>query len=181
MSDTSESLAVLQRRLGEAYADGAPGVLVSGMVWLAAGIVARSQGISSGFTALFIGGMLIQPLSVLVARAGFRTPKATAPNPLERTAIESTFALFAGLFVAYLLLRTAPALVFPVVALAIGTRYFVFRTLYGNAVFWALGGAILIVATVAALGLALPGAICAIAVGAVEIGFAILILVRRRP
>lgn len=176
----SESLAASQRRLSADYTGGAPGVLVSGAVWLVAGLVAQRAGIATGFAALFFGGMLIQPLSVLVARGVFKAPKPSSPNPLERTAIESTVGLFAGLFIAWLLLKSAPWLVFPTVAVAIGARYFVFRTLYGDALYWALGATLLAIAAIGALGLALTGATVPIVVGAAEVVFGAAIVIRQR-
>ncbi len=169
-----------QRDMTLAYVLGAPGIFVSGVVWLVAATVWWRLGLNTGFAALFVGGMAIMPGSVLLARLVFRAPKATPGNPLERLALESTFLLFAGLFIAWRLLTVAPDLAFPVVAIAIGARYFVFRTLYDDAVYWLLGGLLLLAGGLAALRpQLLPGNI-AFAVAALELGFATVMLARRR-
>jgi hypothetical protein len=100
-------------------------------------------------------------------------------NPLDRLGLESTAMLFAGIFIAYALLRAAPALVFPVMAIAIGARYFVFRTIYDEPVYWLLGGLLAALGIAAMLGLPIPGNIALVA-GAVEVVFAIVLLARWR-
>ncbi len=168
-----------QQDMRTAYVRGAPGVLVSGLVWLAAGLVWLNTGVPMGFAVLFVGGMAIVPVSLLIARAGLRAPKPAKGNPLERLGLESTLFLFAGIFIAYGLLGTLPAAVFPVMAIVIGARYFVFRSVYGELLYWALGAA-LVAAGVAAtvLGPVWPGNL-ALVVGAIECVFAGLIFSRR--
>lgn len=133
-------ITAAQHDMASAHLRGAPGVLVSGLVWLVAGAVWDRYGVSTGFIALLVGGVLIFPLSLLIARLILKAPKGLAGNPLERLALESTFMLFAGMFLAYCFLRVAPELAFPAMAVSIGVRYFVFRTVYGNPIYWVLGG-----------------------------------------
>ncbi|GGI83552.1 hypothetical protein GCM10007973_20060 [Polymorphobacter multimanifer] len=172
-------LNAAQQDMRAAFVRGAPGVLVSGLVWLASGLVWLRAGVDMAFAVLFFGGMAIVPLSLLIARTGFRAPKLAKGNPLERLGLESTFILFAGIFIAYGLLGMLPTAVFPVMAIIIGARYFVFRTVYGEALYWALGAALVaagVVATV--LGPIWPGNL-ALIVGAIECGFSALIFSRR--
>jgi hypothetical protein len=136
-----------QRDVGRAFVGGGPGVLVSALVWLAAAFVQQRADTVRAFAVLFVGGMFIFPLSMLICRALFRRQKEIAGNPLGMTALESTIAMIAGLFGAWLFLRHDPALVFPFSAVAVGTHYFAFRTVYGDSLFWALG------AIVTAMGL----------------------------
>lgn len=173
-------LDAAQRELSRAYVGGAPGVLISGLVWLAAGTVWATRGAPAGFLTLFVGGMLIMPGSVALSRLLFRAPKIAPGNPLERLGFESTVMLFAGLLIAYALLRSDPAMAFATLAVAIGARYFVFRTLYNEPLYWLLG------ALLAALGMAvllrwttMPVNV-AVAVGAVELLMALLLLLRHR-
>lgn len=158
-----------QDDLSAAYVGGAPGVLVSGLVWFVAGGVWLYAGLRPGFFALFFGGMAIVPLGLAIARA-LRAPKVDPGNPLQRLGLESTFILFAGILIAYGLLRAAPALVFPVMAITIGARYFVFRTLYDEPLFWALAAALIAVGGAAVAGVGWPGNL-AFVVGAVEVLF----------
>jgi hypothetical protein len=162
-------IAAAQQDMSRAYVRGAPGVFVSGVVWLIAGALWQTRDLATGFAALFVGGILIFPVSTLLCRLAFRAPKASLGNPLERLALESTFMLFAGIFLAWCFLQAAPELTFPAMAVAIGVRYFVFRTVYGSAIYWVLGGCLAAAGVVAALDvIALPVNV-ALLVGAIEI------------
>lgn len=137
-----------QRDMRRAEAGGGPGVFVSGLVWLIAGLVESSRGVHAGFAALFIGGMLIYPVSTLLVRFVFRREPESPGNQISRVALESTIAMIGGLLPAYLFLYFQPAYVFPLAAIAVGTHYFAFRTAYGDIRFWLLG------AVIAGLGVA---------------------------
>lgn len=127
-----------QQDLRRAYVGGGPGVLVSAIVWMVATWTQHTQGVGAGFAALFFGGMLIFPVTKLVCRAGFQRENETSGNPFAMTVMESTIAMIGGLFAAWLFLRLEPALVFPLAAIAVGTHYFVFKTTYGDRLFWLL-------------------------------------------
>ena len=171
-----------QQDFRRAYAGGGPGVLVSGIVWLAAAIIAHYHGTERGFAALFIGGMAIHPVSTFVCRRLFNREKEATGNPLGGAALESTVAMIGGLAAAWLFIPLRPDYVFPVAAIAAGTRYAIFKTLYGDRLFWLLGGLM----TGAGLliifeGSALPVA-PAFAVGAIEVVVGAILLLRvRRP
>lgn len=153
---TTHPLTAARRDLSQAYAGGAPGVLVSGLVWLITGIVWQHHGINAAFAALFFGGMAIHPLGVLIERIAFRAPKTTIGKPLETLAIEATIPLFVGVMIAWVMLVRAPDLAIPTFAAIVGARYFLFRTMYGEIAYWVLGAAILLFAGLALFGLALP-------------------------
>lgn len=178
MTGRDTPLAVLQQSVRDAYVGGAPGVAVSGLVWVIAGFVLAHQGTALGYGALFIGGMFIQPLSVAISRA-LGAKKAASGNALERMAIESLAILIVGLLVAYRLIEIAPALVFPTVALAIGARYMLFRTLYDDPIYWVLGGLLMAAGTAGLLGYLTPGAV-PFAVGAIELVLAGVLFARAR-
>ena len=167
-----------QSEMARAHVGGAPGVLASGIAWLAACIAWQQAGTGSGFTALFIGGLFIVPVALLISRLVFRAPPASPTNPLQRLGLEATFFLFAGLAIAYAALPIAPDLTIPAFAIVIGARYTSFNTIYDDKLYWLLGG--LIAATG---GLALfkfvtfPGN-PALVVGAVELAMAGIILAR---
>ncbi|MDO9487332.1 MAG: hypothetical protein Q7J32_03085, partial [Sphingomonadaceae bacterium] len=61
---------------------------------------------------------------------------------------EGTIAMIGGLFAAWLFIGPKPELVFPLAAIAVGTHYFVFKTVYGDRSFW------LLAAIVTAIGVA---------------------------
>lgn len=172
-------IAAAQRDMARAFVGGAPGVLVSGLVWITAGAVWDQSGVARAFVVLFIGGIIIFPASVLIARLILRAPKITPDNPLERLGLETTFMLMGGILIAWLLLRPAPDLVFPVMAITIGVRYFAFRTLYDDAAYWLLGGVLAGVGALAALRLLVLPINVALITGAIEIVFALILFARR--
>ena len=48
-----------QQDMRSAYVNGGVGVLVSGLVWVVAGLVTQNLGLQYGMAALFFGGMAI--------------------------------------------------------------------------------------------------------------------------
>lgn len=172
-------LSNAQREMSAGQIGGAPGVLMSGLAWLFAGFAGLRFGYDTGFATLFIGGMLIVPGALLIAKV-LAAPRVATTNPLNRLALENTVVLFAALLIGYLLLRASPELTFPALAVVIGARYFSFRTLYGNAIYWALGAAMSGAGALAALGWLPPSINLALLVGAIEVLFAALIWFARR-
>lgn len=169
-----------QRDLRRAYVGGGPGVFVSALVWFAAAAVERSQGVGTAFAILFFGGMLIFPLATLAARLLFRRAKEASDNPFGMVAVESTVAMIGGLFAAWLFLPFRPDWVFPLAAIAVGTHYAVFKTMYGDRSFWLLGALITAVGFAAIYdAIPIPGGPI-LAVGLVELVFAILLTLRAR-
>jgi hypothetical protein len=172
-------LKAAQSAMRNTHVGGAPGVLVSGVVWVVAGLVWLRLDVPHAFTVLFFGGMAIVPVAMFIARVMMRAPKHPGKNPLDLLGLESTLFLFAGLLIAYTLLRLNPAAVFPVMAITIGARYFTFRTIYGDAVYWLLGAALIVVGGSALLGLVVWPINVAVVAGLVEVGFAVLLFIKR--
>lgn len=172
------TLAEAQSDLRRAYVGGGPGVLVSGLIWLAAAAVERGRGTAAAFVFLFFAGMLIFPVATLACRLLFRRAKEAAGNPLGLLALESTVAMIGGLFAAWLILPFRPDYVFPLSAIAVGTHYAVFRTVYGDRTFWLLGA---LITAVGVLGIypafTVPGGPI-LAVGLIELVFALTLITR---
>lgn len=173
-------IAAAQRDLARAYAGGAPGAFVSGVAWLAAGLAESRHGAEVALGVLFVGGMLIVPVSLLIARLLFGAGKVMVGNPLERLGLETTFMLFAGLLISYVLMPVSPQLAFPVLVLAIGARYFAFRTIYGEPTYWMLGGALAMIGTISLVQPAMLPLGLLLLVGITECAFAAILLVRWR-
>ncbi|MFK7957670.1 MAG: hypothetical protein AB8B96_16340 [Lysobacterales bacterium] len=166
-------LASAQENVRRSYVGGGPGVIVSGVIWVIAGLVERQRTTETAFVVLFFGGMLIFPLATLIARQVFKRPALDGDNRLSNIALESTIAMIGGFLAAYLILPTHPQWVFPLLAIAVGTHYFAFNTLYGDRTFWVLGTllagigiAAIVTPTVMSLGVALPVGVIEIALGA---------------
>ena len=171
-------LSEAQADLRRAYVGGGPGTVISGLVWIAAAVAQARQGVGTGFAVLFFGGMLIFPLSLVVNRALLGRARESPENPFGRLVLESTVAMIAGLFAAWLFLRHDAALVMPLAALAVGAHYFAFRTAYGLAVYWGLGAVIVAMSVGALYGLAPLAGFLVVTVGVVEIAFGLVLTVR---
>ena len=128
-----------QRELRNAFVGGGPGMVISGLFWLGAGLVATASGTAPAFFTLFVSGVFIFPLAALVCRFAFGRGTLDGANPMGRIALESTIAMIGGLVVAWLLLPVRPDWVFPIAAIAVGTHFFTFRSAYGDVTFWLLG------------------------------------------
>ena len=177
MNDVTVAQAQADMRRG--YLFGAPGVLVSGLVWLVAGGVAVFVADRAAVLSLLVGGALIHPLGVLVEKALGRPGTHTAGNPLARLAGETTVSLLVGLVIAFAVSTVRLEWFFPAVLLVIGGRYLAFQTLYGVRTYWVCGG----VLCVAGLGLGLlaaPVAVGAFTGGAVEVVTAAVLFVQAR-
>ncbi|WP_309602442.1 DUF7010 family protein [Sphingomonas sp.] len=167
-----------QADLRRAYVGGGPGAFVSGLLWFIAAWVEARHGTRTAFIALFFGGMLIFPLGLAASRLLFRRARESGDNPMGMVALESTIAMIGCLLAAWLILPLKPELAFPLAAVAVGTHYFVFKTAYGNRLYW------LLAALVTGLGLGevfevtgLGGGMI-LAVGLVELLFGMVLTVR---
>jgi hypothetical protein len=119
--------------------------------------------------------MLIFPLSVAIVRGLFRRAPPARGNSVTNVALESTIAMIACLGVAYLLLPYAPDVVIPIAAMAVGTHYFAFATLYGDRLYWILGALITAIGANAIWGpVELPGGV-AVGVAVTELAFGVLL------
>lgn len=170
-------LAVTEQHQGQmrhAYHHGAPGILVSGLVWMAAAFVCYRSGIKPAVWTLLIGGALIHPIGIVIAKLAGRPAKVGKDNALNALALASTVWLILCCAMAYGLFLLQPALFFPAMMATIGSRYLVLASVYGRRIYWILGLA-LIAAANAAFFLALPPAVAAGLGGAIEIGFACLV------
>ncbi len=166
-----------QREMRHAYYDGAPGVLVSGLVWMTAALVCYKLGIHKAVWTLFIGGALIFPISTIVEKAMGRPAKTGKGNALNPLAWASTFWLILCCAMAYGLFLLKPELFFPAMMATIGCRYLVFASLYGRLIFWTFGGSLILAAYLAFFS-SLPPAVVAGLGGLIEILFAILVFLR---
>lgn len=127
-------------RLG--YHSGGPGVLTSAIMWGAATATVALVSVERAVWVLFIGGMLIHPLSLVICRIlGSRGGHAKT-NPLAQLAMGNTFWLIFSLPLAYVAYLQKPEWFFPAMMLIIGGRYLTFAPLYGMAIYWVLGFAL---------------------------------------
>ena len=155
-----------------AFLSGGPGALVSGFVWIIAGLIAKFHSFQFSILALFFGGMLIYPLSALIEGQINKSKTDTKDNPFVKLALEGTIFLFVGLFIAFALSRSKPELFYPIMLLIIGARYLTFQTIYGLRTYWMLGGLLLALGIFFTLYSTIPAYFAAMAGGIIEVLFA---------
>jgi len=128
-----------QNDMRHSYLGGAPGVLISGLIWFTTSIVAYYYSAQTTIIVFFLGGMLIHPIGIVLSKILNRSGKHNSNNPLGKLALESTVLLFVGLFLAYTFFKLDSHLFFPIMLLIIGSRYLLFQSIYGMKVYWVLG------------------------------------------
>lgn len=129
-----------QADMRSAYVDGAPGVLTSALVWGAAGLSSLWLNADQGLIIFFVGGMLIHPVALLIAKLLGARGRHDPDNPLKGLAIASAMGFVGLLPVAYGIYMLKPNWFFAAMLLIIGGRYLAFATLYGMQSYWFLGG-----------------------------------------
>jgi hypothetical protein len=169
----------LQPEMRRTHLDGAPGVSVSGIVWLVSAIVCYRSGVPKAVWTLLIGGALISPLSKVFRRLLGAPPGAKSQDALTQLALATTIWLIACCFMAYGLYLHDKSWFFPAMMLTIGGRYLVFSTLFGLAIYWVLGG-LLICAGALAFHFSLPAMYSALAGATIELVFAVILFSRLR-
>ncbi len=162
-------ISTAQAELRRAYLGGGPGAVVSGCVWLAAGIAGTVAGVATGFAVLFFGGMLIFPMAAWIVRGLFRREPASKSNPGGLMVIETIFPMIAGLLAAWLLIPHRPDFVFSMSAIAVGAHYFGFRSAYGDWTNWVLGGIMCTVGVANIFSAMPPSSLVPYTIAAVEV------------
>jgi hypothetical protein len=173
------SIAAAQREMRFAYYGGAPGMLISSMVWLAAGVATVAVSPQKAIWTLFIGGVLIHPLALVWLKAIGRPASHTPGNPFGALALATTFWMILMMPLAYGASRLRIEWFFPAMLLIIGGRYVTFAIMFGNRTYWACGVALALAGY--ALGSAnwSPG-LGAFTGAAIEAGFALAIFATTR-
>lgn len=176
MPNASLSIAEAQHNMRHSYLSGAPGIFASALAWFAAAMVALQVSPEKAVIALFIGGMLIHPVGVLLAKALGRPGSHAKGNPLGRLAMESTVLMILCLPIAFAVSKLQMQWFFPAMLLVIGGRYLTFATLFGMRIYWALGAALVASAYLLAV-LKASAAAGALAGSLVEMVFATIIFI----
>ncbi|QBJ63050.1 hypothetical protein B1F84_08360 [Pseudoalteromonas sp. DL-6] len=140
-----------QKDMDFAYFGGATGVVISGLIWCFAGLIAVLYSTQASMLTLFIGGMFIHPLAMLLSKVLKRPGQHDSTNPLGKLALESTVILFVGFFIAFYVSKLHLQWFYPIMLLAVGVRYLIFNTLYGAKVYWLLGAVLMLAGVVCIL------------------------------
>ncbi|MEO7359865.1 MAG: hypothetical protein ABI120_06025 [Gemmatimonadaceae bacterium] len=163
-----------QHEMRYAHYDGAPGILVSGSIWIGAALVSQQLSVNKAVWVLLIGGALIYPISLLVTKALGRPATTDKSNALNQLAMASTIWLIVCCAMAYGLYLFRPALFFPAMMATIGCRYLIFANIYGRSIFWVFGATLVVAASIA-FYVALPPTLAAGLGGLIELLFAFLV------
>jgi hypothetical protein len=166
-----------QNEMRHAHYDGAPGILVSGLVWIAAALVCNQIGVKQAVWTLLIGGAFIYPVSALLTKAMGRPAKTNKDNALNQLGMASTIWLILCCAMAYGLFLLMPVIFFPAMMATIGSRYLVFASIYGRSIFWVMGLS-LIVAGAFVFGAAIPPTLAAGIGGMIEVLFAVFVYLK---
>tara|TARA_B110001454_G_C12424108_1_gene310665 strand:+ start:28 stop:570 length:543 start_codon:yes stop_codon:yes gene_type:complete len=164
-----------QHDMRKSYFGGGPGAFASGIVWITSGITALITTKQISVMVFFFGGMLIYPLGILFSKLLGHSGKHKKDNPLSILALESTFLLFIGLFIAFLTLQIRSDWFYPIMILIIGGRYLIFSTIYGIRIYW-IFGAILIATGVLGFVLKTPFYLIVLIGGMIEVLFSLIIM-----
>lgn len=122
-----------------AYCSGASGMLASSIAWSCAAVTSIQASPQQAVWVLLIGGMLIHPAGVLIAKLLGRPGQHSKGNPLGSLAWASTLWLIFSMPLAYAASLLHIEWFFPAMLLVIGGRYLVFSSLFGLRIFWACG------------------------------------------
>jgi hypothetical protein len=118
-------------------------MLVSSIAWFTAALVAAHQSPQRAVVALFVGGILIHPISTVLTKLLGRSARHSPANPLARLVFETTVWLIACLPLAYVVSRFRIEWFFPAMMLVIAGRYTVFSSVFGSRIFWVCGAALM--------------------------------------
>lgn len=165
------TLPQLQAQMRAGYGSGWTGIAASALAWAVAAGVAWQGSAQHAITALLAGGVLIFPASLVLGKLLHLPCHHPKGNALGSLAGASTFWLIFCLPIAWLLGQQQPAWFFAAMLLVIGGRYLVFASVYGMALYWALG-LILAAAGFGLTALSMPAAVIASAGAAIELVFA---------
>lgn len=140
-----------QREMRSAFLGGFAGQVVSGSIWLAAGIVSVVAGSTLAMIVLFFGSALIFPLTQILVRLVGRPGKVSPNNTLWVLGAQVAFTVPIG----FLLVGAATLYrewwFFPAAMIVVGAHYLPFVTLYGMRMFAVLGGAMVVAGAALAL------------------------------
>lgn len=139
-----QNLAEAQHDMRDGYANGAIGIIVSGIVWSLSSLSIHFYSSSKGIWTLIIGGMFIFPAGMLMTKLlGIRGSHHN-DNPLGKLAMEGTVWMILCIPLAYGLSLQKTEWFFQGMMLIIAGRYLTFATIYGMRLYWGLAGLLVV-------------------------------------
>ena len=120
-----------QREMRHIYLGGAIGQLVSGVLWLTSAALGTFLSVQAGLVSLFLGGMLIFPLTQLALKLAGRPASTSKDNLLNSLAKEIAFFVPFCLPVIYMVAKNNVNWYYPAFLIVVGAHYLPFMFLYG--------------------------------------------------
>lgn len=169
------SIAEAQGDVRCVYAGGFYGQLVSAVGWLSAAVVAIWVSAGGAVVVLFLGGVLIFPLTWLIIRLTGGPTWLPVGHPMAGLAMQIAFTVPSGLVGVVAMLGGRGELFFPASMVIVGAHYLPFVFLYGMRMFAYLSGALVVPGVVLLLWWPVPVALGGWLTGAVLVIFAFLL------
>lgn len=135
-----DNIKLAQNEMRNNHMYGATGIVVSGLIWLISSFVAHNYSARYAVWSLLIGGVLIYPISTIFNKIFGVNGTHNKNNPLGGLAMEGTFFMLMCIPLAYGLSLQRIEWFFQGMLIIIGGRYLTFNTIFGNRIFWILGG-----------------------------------------
>lgn len=132
-----------QREVREVYLHGAPGALVSAVLWTVSAALSTWVSPRVGAWMLALGGALIFPVLQLVLKGMGRRTSLRPENPLAALAMQSAFIIPLCLPVVAGAALYRADWFYPALMIVVGAHYLPFVTLYGMGLMYALAGALI--------------------------------------
>lgn len=152
MQHGSMTVAAAQRDVRESHLCGAPGMLVSGLLWLGSGVVALLVSPRTAMLVISLGGMFIYPVGMALTRLLGRSALLARANPFGALARESAFIIPLCLPLVFAAAVAHVEWFFPALMVLVGAHYLPFVTLYGMRLYYLLGLALIVVGLLLGLG-----------------------------
>jgi hypothetical protein len=174
-SNEMQNINDAQLDMRVAYSHGYSGVIVSGLVWLIAGLVSIYVSPKQAVWTLLIGGVFIHPIGILFNKILGASGTHAKSNVLGRLAMEGTVFMIMCMPLAYALSFQRVEWFFQGMLMIIGGRYLTFGTLFGTRLYWLLGMG-LGAASYLLFTLNSPSSISILVGSAIEITFGVVML-----
>ena len=133
-----------QLEMRSIYLGGAVGQMVSGIVWLISASLGTFVSTQAGLISLFMGGMVIFPLTQLALKLSGRPASVSKTNSLNGLAIQVAFIVPLCLPVIYAAARFNINWYYPAFLIVVGAHYLPFMFLYGIRQYAILAGFMII-------------------------------------
>lgn len=133
-----------QREMRAIYLGGAVGQMISGVIWLISAALGTFVSVQAGLISLFLGGMVIFPLTQLVLKISGRPTSTGKDNSLNGLARQVAFIVPLCLPLIYAATMYQINWYYPAFLIVVGAHYLPFMFLYGIKQYAILAGLLIV-------------------------------------